>query len=338
MDEVSIECEENHGLVLVYSLLSRTKVRIAMNGRHGFVKSFVGLLKAISFGSSHSIEGDFMRFVPGSLRGGEVTVGCECEVSMYILPLLLLCPFVQEPLKIKFKGVTNGELCVDVIRIVHFNVMRRFGIDKCELVVKRRGFGPLGRGEVVFTTQGPQRIGTIDLADSEKLTKIRGLVVSSRVSTIPTREMTERIKELMSDICNTKVFSNVCNKGDSGPSPGFQCAVFAESKNGVYYSTQNGEDLTPVETASIACKNLLKSIRQGGVFDRKVVYIALTFMALASTSVGRLGICKIDVDVQRILDLLKTFFGFEYDVRRQESSYVISGLGCGLTAMNRVLR
>lgn len=338
MDGIVFEPEENIELVLVYSLLSRITVRVIPGRRRGFVKGFIKLLQDISFGSSHSSEGDYIRFVPGSLRGGEALVRCEEEISVYISPLLVLCPFVEEPLRIRFKGITNGQLCVDMIRIAHFGVLRRFGIDGCELVVKRRGFAPEGRGEVLFTVPGFQKISTIELVEDEKLLKIRGLVLSSRLSSIPTKEMTERIKEVMFDVGNTKVFSSTSNKLDAGPSPGFQCAMFSESKNGVYYFVQSGEGSTPKETADAACKGLLQSIRNGGLFDKKLLYIALSFMALSSTSMGRLNICKIDKDIQDVLDLLKMFFRFEYDVRKTKDSHIISAIGCGFTNINRSLQ
>lgn len=337
MEETTFELEADSELILVYSLLSKTTVKILAKKRRETIKSFIKLLQTISFGSGHSTEGDFIKFTPGSLRGGDAVVKCVDEISTYIVPLLVLCPFIEKPLRIKFKGITNDRLCVDLIRIAHLSVLRKFGIDKCELVVKKRGFAPEGRGEVVFSAPKFQKIRTIDLVEEEKLTKIRGLVLSSRLSSIPTKEMTDKIKELMSDIANTRVFSSASNKLDSGPSPGFQCTVFAESKNGVYYFTQGGERLTPGETAAVGCRGLLKSIKRGGIFDKKLLGIAFSLMALSSTNVGQLRICKIDDELQNVLDLLKMFFGFEYDIRRSGDSYIISATGCGFTNINKSL-
>lgn len=333
---MDVECNEDFGLALVYSLLSKTRVRIAAGTRKVCVKSFAKLLQAVSFGSSHRVDGDFVEFVPGSLRGGGAEVWCVDEISTYIQPILVLCPFVEEPLRIRFKGVTNDRECVDMFRIAHLAVLKRFGVDGCEIVVRKRGFAPGGKGEVVLTASG-RKIKTVDLQSSEKLVKIRGLVLSSRLSAIPTREMGDVVKELLGDIGNTRVFPNISNKQDAGPSPGFQCAVFAESKNGIYYAVQGGEG-TPRDTATAACKALLKSIRCGGLFDRKLLYLALSLMALSPTSIGHLQICRIDGDVQRVLNLLRTFFGFEWDVRSVDGQDVISAAGCGYTGISRVLR
>ncbi|ADM11703.1 RNA 3'terminal phosphate cyclase [Encephalitozoon intestinalis ATCC 50506] len=338
IEEMVFDCEENLELILVFSLLSKNKVRVAVEKRLKMARSFIKLLRSISHGSTCSWEEGQMVFTPGSLKGGDVVARCEDEISMYIEPLLILCPFITEPLKIRFKGVTNDKLCVDLIRIAHFGVLKRFGIKGCEIVVKKRGFGPEGKGEVIFTVDMPGKITTISLENPEKILKIRGLVLSSRVSSIPVKEMTERIKELMEDVSNTKVFSNMSNRLDSGPSPGFQCAVFAESKNGIYYSVMNGEGLTPRETATRACKDLLKSIKYGGMFDKKLLYLALSLMSLAPPSVGGLWVGKVDLDVEKILEMLKRFFGFEYEVRNTAQGHTVFGPGCGLTNISRQLK
>lgn len=338
MNEMVFDCEKSLELILVYSLLSKNKVKVVVKRRQKMARSFAKLLQNISHGTAYSLSEGCMAFTPGSLKGGEVAVQCEEEISMYIQPILVLCPFVIEPLKIKFKGITNGKLCTDLIRIAHFDVLKRFGVKECEVVVKKRGFGPMGKGEVVFTVGSPGKISTIRLERLEKIVKIRGLVLSSRVSSIPTKEMTERIKELMGDVSNTKVFSNMSNRLDSGPSPGFQCAVFAESKNGIYYSIMSGEGLTPKETATIACKDLLRSIRHGGVFDKKLLYLALSLMSLSSPSIGSLWVGKVDSDVKIILDLLRQFFGFEYEVRKSGEGDIVYGAGCGLSRIPRQLK
>ncbi|TBU15255.1 RNA 3'-terminal phosphate cyclase [Ordospora colligata] len=353
MDDGSVEVfdsEESLELILVYSLLSKIKVKIAMNKRKKMATSFAKLLKSISNGSMYLTEGEYLIFTPGSLSGGSLIFKCEEEISIYIIPLLVLCAFVSEPLKIRFKGITNGNMCVDMIRIAHFGVMRRFGIDGCELVVKKRGFEPEGQGEVMLSMSGARKISVVDFADDEKIVKVRGLVLSSRLSSTPTREMTEVIKRLLGDVSRVKVFSNVSNRLDSGPSPGFQCNVFAESKNGIYYSTVNGwneENVDvksldrvrkPEEAAEMACHELLRSVKAGGVFDRKLVYLGLSLMCLSPRSVSRIKICKVDHEIAKVFELLKRFFKFEYEIKKHEGGYIVYGSGNGYTNVMRQLK
>ncbi|KAH9411226.1 RNA 3'-terminal phosphate cyclase [Ordospora pajunii] len=344
------ESEENLELILVYSVISKTKVKVAIKNRQRMARSFAKLLKSISNGCMYSTEGEYVIFTPGSLSGGNVIFKCEEEISMYIVPLLVLCPFVSGPLKIRFKGITNGNMCVDMIRIAHFGVMRRFGVDGCELVVKKRGFGPKGEGEVILSVSGARKVGVVDFVNDEKIVKVRGLVLSSRVSSMPTREMTEVIKRLLGGISRVKVFSNVSNRLDSGPSPGFQCNVFAESKNGIYYSTVNGwneEDvdgksvskvLKPEEAAERACCELLRSMKAGGIFDRKLAYLGLSLMCLSPRSVSRMRMCKVNYEIGGVLELLKRFFKFEYEIRKQGGGYVVYGCGNGYTNVMRQLK
>jgi RNA 3'-terminal phosphate cyclase-like protein len=338
MNEETFESERNFPLILAYSLLSKTPVRVRVEKDRQIKKSMAKLLQSISYGSSHSTEGDYISFRPGALQGGEVAIKCEDEAGAYMPMLLVLCPFVVKPMRVRLRGVTNENICVDMARIAHVSVLRSFGVDGCEVVVKRRAFGPAGGGEVILSCPGPQKVSVVDLQKSEKIQKIRGLVISSRLCSIPTHTMTEKIKELLAGTVSLKVSSSTSNKLDSGPSPGFQCAVFAESKNGIYYAEQNGKGGTPDEAVTRACKELLKSIRRGGVFDKKLLYLALTMMALSSTNVSQLRICRVDDELQEVLGLLKRFFKFQYSISPSDDEYIISALGCGYTNISRSLR
>lgn len=93
--------------------------------------------------------------------------------------------------------------------------------------------------------------------------------------------MIDTIKEEMKSLADTKVYCAVSNKNDSGPSPGYECSVYTESYNGIFYQTLNNKKV-PEEMAKDCCFELLKGIDNGGIFDTKLYPIIFTFMSLAN--------------------------------------------------------
>lgn len=150
-------------------------------------------------------------------------------------------------------------------------------------------------------------------------------VTARKGSDISTR-MINTIKQEMSTLADTKVYCAVSNKNDSGPSPGYECSVYTESFNGIFYQTINNKKI-PEEMVKECCFELLKEMDNGGIFDTKLYPIIFTFMSLGY-GVSHLRIGEIKEETKQILDLLQIFFNIEYSYTKEEDEYILTIIGC----------
>ena len=166
--------------LLLYSTLSGRAVRIEgirageeEVGLRDYEVSFLRLLELVSVGAAISINetGTAVKYAPGTLTGGHplgLTHNCPVSrgIGYHLLPLLQLAPFMKNPLTITLTGVTNSptDLSVDLIRTVTLPLTHHFGLSPAPtVVVKRRGFLPLGGGEVVFSCPTVRQLTPINL-------------------------------------------------------------------------------------------------------------------------------------------------------------------------------
>ena len=98
--------------------------------------------------------GTTLRYKPGILIGGKLSHDCGQSRSIGwflegILPLASLC---KSALQLSLTGITNDsmDLSVDTFRLVTLPILRNFGIEGANIVVKRRGCAPKGGGLVEF--------------------------------------------------------------------------------------------------------------------------------------------------------------------------------------------
>lgn len=313
---------------LVLSLLSRKRVAISLGAGADQELPLLRFLKCISPDSEHRIASNTLHFTPGPLVGGARTVQVQDMCSVF-KPLMLLSPFLKSDICLEVSGITNGQESVDLFKITFHALFKVFGVGGFELNIRRRGFAPEGGGSVSFRIDTVRAIDNIDLSEREELCKIRGMVITSRISSEFSHRMINEIKSQMSGLANTKVLCIVNNRSDSGPSPGYECSVVAESRHGLFFSTRNTKEL-PEKMARRCCSSTLRSIRRGGLFDLKLLPYVIMYMGLAR-GIGTLRIGGLDMQSQRVLDLLNDFFGVEYKLVKAENDSILTVIGCGYT-------
>lgn len=322
MMTIKIESLEILEYALSMSLLCRKKSVFEIGFDIDDIPEFV---KIVSPESKYEFSKNTLTFIPGPLEGGVHKFEVE-NIPDTFTHLIHLSPFLREDSQISLTGITNvSDESIDSFKITYYKIFRAFNIPLFEISINKRGFAPSGDGSILFKSKCTRSIDAINMKDKEPLLKIRGLVITSRIGGDYAHRMINKIKKEMSDLANTKVLCITNNRNDSGPSPGYECSVFGESKNGIFYSTVNNNDI-PENMAEECCVKLLKSIDDEIIFDRKLLPVVVFFMGL-SKGVSYLGIRHIDEKLEKILDLLKVFMKIDFTIEKYEDYSVISIIG-----------
>ncbi|ODV89436.1 hypothetical protein CANCADRAFT_148540 [Tortispora caseinolytica NRRL Y-17796] len=314
--------------------------------------SFIRLLDRITNGSVMDISytGTTVIYRPGMLVGGTHNHTCPTSrgIGYFLEPMLYLAPFCKTAMKITFAGVTSNETdnSVDMIRTSLFPVMQKFGIDRMELRIVRRGSPPLGGGEVVFSA--PHLVlqpKTLHATTTPKILKIRGIAYSTRVSPTIVNRMINAAREVLKVTeCETFIYSDVARGQDAGKSPGYGILLVAETKSGWCYSTEDvgAAGAVPEDLGEKVAKQLLYDISLGGVVGRNQIALALTFMILGKEDVGRIRVGR-DVIDDKTVQLLRDIYAFtgqqiiikDGDEDTDSNDLMISVKGIGFTSASK---
>lgn len=338
MEYLEVKDSYAFNFTITYSLLTKKAIKIQIKDYKEYKEDYVRFMCSITKDSSYKYDTDTKTifFNPGVLLEGKFTYKCKDEITNYIVPLLPLLPFNSSQIFIKFLGVTNNAHSVEIIRIAHFTLLKHFDVPDLEIFVKKTGFYPDGMGEVDLYCGSINQVKSIELTQVPELEITRALLISSRLNSTYISEMSNVIKELLGDL-NLKIFTNVHNSKDSGPSPGFQCSLFMESKEGIFYTVKTGKDSLPQEVAKEACFNLLTTANRGGIFDEKLYPLLLSYLALSSTDISSVAISRITDELDVVISLLKLFFNYKFTLTKQSDSLILKSSGCGYKNLNKKL-
>ncbi|WUR02568.1 RNA 3'-terminal phosphate cyclase-like protein (RCL1) [Vairimorpha necatrix] len=329
----------NFNTQISLSILTKKTIEIPFTNKENNL-SFVKLICKLTRGSKYSLKSNNLHFVPGRLVGGTYEYKCTDEMFNYIHNLLIILPFSDTKTTIKFTGMTDKNHCIDIIRIAYFKLLKIFNIPDLELEVKKRGFYSHDKaeidtygGEVHFTCGIIKEIKNIDIINTECLEKTRALLISARLNSTYVHDMSTKLIDLLEDY-SLKIFTNIYNRNNSGPYVGYQCTVFCESKQGIFYSTEDGGIKKPEDVSNEATNNLLKSVNRGGIFDYKLNNILFIYLALSSSDISRIRISKPDKQNFEILEILKKFTNFRYQIKKDEDGYLMISSGIGYINYN----
>lgn len=323
---MEIEVDDCFEYAVLFSLLSRKPVKFinseCIDDNVEILKYFQILSPALQY----DVRGNSIEIEPGFLIGGKI-VGNACSIPSCVKLLLTISPFIAENLELELSGITNhGQQSIDIFKVSFFKIFRIFQLPSFDLSIIRRGFSPEGGGIITLKTKTIRSIDAISYSSRESLSKIRGFVITSRIGSDIAHRMIHTIKNDLSSLGNTKVLCIVNNRNDSGPSPGYECSVLAESDNGVFYQTLNNKEI-PEKMAGNCCKKLLRNILKGGLFDEKLLPLIAIYMGL-SKGVSTLLIGKLDKTTVRVLNLLNKFLGVTYKTSKSEEHCLLTVIGC----------
>ncbi|KAI5168683.1 RNA 3'-terminal phosphate cyclase-like protein [Pancytospora epiphaga] len=341
MKTFSVSSHSQLEFILILSFISRAAVTVNITNNSMDYQNYVDFLLNISKGSTClvSSDGQSCVFTPGFLPGGSMDVKTG-DISILFRSIFALSPFMRAPLSILLRGVTNGGLgsdgSVDMLEVAYNRLYKAFKINQASLVIRKRGFAPLGEGLVEIRINQTRKVGNISIREPETYEKINGLVITARIGLDFTQRMVTAIKAEMECFGRVKVANILNNKNDSGPSPGYESSVYVEGDKGFLFSTMANED-TPESTALKCCHKLIREIDLGTTFSCSLNSVAFLFMALArGVSYLRLGAAA-DSGVLWALETLKEFLGTEYYLSNDDFGTIVKIVGCDYVNPNRVL-
>lgn len=347
---------EDFRLRIVLSTLSGRSVKITgirsedlEPGLRDYEVSFLRLIEQLTNGSLIEISytGTTIIYKPGLLIGGTHTHTCPLTrgIGYFIEPVLLLAPFGKKATNITFHGITSSstDLGVDTIRTAVFPVLQRFGIERSELRIVKRGAPPLGGGEVHLSM--PHLIlhpTTLHATYTPEISKIRGIAYSTRVSPASVNRIVEAAREVLRPTqCETFIYTDVARGDESGKSPGFGVTIVAETKAGWAFTAEGiaGAGETPEDLGKATAAKLLEEISLGGVVCRNQVSLAMVLMVLGKEDIGRIciGAGVVDEKFVRTLRMIKKFWGVEVLIREQNGGdeLICSVKGTGFVSASK---
>ncbi|RDD45368.1 RNA 3'-terminal phosphate cyclase-like protein [Trichoplax sp. H2] len=308
--------------------------------------NFIKLLEKMCNGSEIIINhtGTKLMYKPGTINGGILSHDCSSgsrSLGYYLEPILCLAPFCKTALQLTLQGITNGghDPSVDTIKMVTLKLMEKFGLDEgLELTINKRGSMPKGGGEIFLRCPVVRQLNTVNMLETGKVKKIRGLSYTTRVSPAMANRIIDSCRNSLNPfISDLYIYVDHCKGNQSGLSPGFGVTLTATTTSGVMYSSQLTADVSdqklPEDIGQYAAYKLLSEIKQGGCIDATHQTLALLMIALGPPDVGKIRTGPLTDYTVAFLRHLKDFFQvmFKIDALTDEESdlqsLVLSCLG-----------
>uniref|UniRef100_A0A0M3IES2 RNA 3'-terminal phosphate cyclase-like protein n=1 Tax=Ascaris lumbricoides TaxID=6252 RepID=A0A0M3IES2_ASCLU len=292
-DEPGLKEFETKLLSLFEKVTNGTQIEI---NQTEFETKLLSLFEKVTNGTQIEINqtGSRVRFVPGIIQGGSVSLDCgnsRC-ISYFLEPLLMLAPFCKRPLSARLTGVTNApkELSVDAIRSTWLPVFKKFVLNNEQLDIKiiSRGLKPDGGGSVLLTAPIVRTLRPVQEERAGKVCKIRGMAYVTKVSPSLAHRMIDTAKKtLRGYIADVYITVDQRKGATGGSSPGYGLFLTAETTEGVFYhgeaiskpKDEPGNPLLAEDVGHLAACNLLNQIYS--VF-RLLIYICLCFFFICS--------------------------------------------------------
>ncbi|HLD04221.1 MAG TPA: RNA 3'-terminal phosphate cyclase [Candidatus Nanoarchaeia archaeon] len=151
-----------------------------------------------NFAGSESLE-----FTPGSYTGGDVfiDIGTAGSITLLLQSIVLPAAFTPVKTKLKIRGGTDvaWSPSIDYFQHVFLPVLRRFA--KVEFKILRRGYFPVGGGEVEIEIEGRPEKQPLILEKRGTLQLIKGIAHAS--IDLEEQRVTERIAKTAEVICSS---------------------------------------------------------------------------------------------------------------------------------------
>ena len=220
-----------------------------IKGLKDYEVKFLELIEKISSGAKIEIakSGTSVRYYPGIIfnNGGvdfEFDCGTERGIGYFLEPIICLGLFGKTNLEITLQGVTHEEadISVDYLSQNFLPQLKNFGVEMApQIKVLKRGFKPLGGGEIHLSLSFVKFLKGLELKNKGKIKRIRGVACASKVAIQTLNRMISSAREIFNDyIPDVWIYSDYLKGNKGGLSNGYAISLTAESNSGGYIGVE----------------------------------------------------------------------------------------------------
>jgi RNA 3'-terminal phosphate cyclase-like protein len=158
--------------------------------------------------------------------------GNERCISYYLEYLLLFAPFSKTSLNIHLLGNTNYyyDSSIDSIHQSLIPLLKNsYNFDnELQMKVLKRGYMPLGGGEVHFVCPSIKSLNKVTLTEKGYIKRIRGVCAGSKISTSLLNRAVSKCREVFNEfIPDVWIFTDFFKGDKASQSPGYSLSLVA---------------------------------------------------------------------------------------------------------------
>ena len=273
------------------------------------------------------VGSETLQFTPGELKGGDlfIDIGTAGSITLLLQAIVLPVAFSPVKIKLKIKGGTDvaWSPSIDYFQYVFLPVLNRFA--KASLKILKRGYFPVGQGEVEFEMEGRlwnnqplliEQQGVLQLvkgvahaaSDLENETVTERTAKSAEVITaalkVPVQIRLEYLKTACTG-CGITLWA-VCGEGDEW---GIKNQVILGA-DGLGEKGKKAEDL-----GKEVGERLLQEVRSNAPIDHFLADQLVPFLGWCG---GKLSVSAISKHVHSNIYVAEQFLGVKFGVGEKE--------------------
>ena len=235
---------------------------------------------------------------------------------------------------------------MDLFRTVTLPIISKFGLEEgLDFRIEARGAPPQGGGRAVLFVPTVRRLKPLRMFEQNRIKRVRGLAYGTRIAASMCNRLVEGAKEVLGKFTqDVFIYCDHYKGAESGKSPGFGCALVAETIDGCLLGAERcaeGGGELPEDLGREAAIRLLAAVSGRGCLDGSNEATVLTFMALCPAEVSkiRIGGGDLHTDTRDTLRLLQSFFGVRFKIERDaDDTILLACIGSGLENIHKLVR
>lgn len=264
-----------------------------------------------------------------------VNINTSASIGLLLQPIQIACMGFNNPNKIEMNlegGGTFGKWApsLNYLNNVTYQIFKKSGLSM-NLEIGKYGFYPKGGAKTNCTILLPQeKLNPINLTELGNLDLIQGEIILTNHLRQKKSNIGERIKNTIISLLKKtqKIETYITYKWVNSESPGVGLSLWANSDIGAIISTGTilGEkNLTSEKLGEFAVKEILKYVENDIPVDNYLSDQLIPLMAYVKNP-SRIKILEVTNHVKTNLELIKLFTNREYNILKENNSYIIEYL------------